>query len=246
VTGFEGSFLGDASRIGDNAVMECGVCWWKYDPALGDEVWQIAPGTAFLALPDYWRCPNCDAPQTQFMLHTANSDSRPHETPPPGAVPEQVSTRREALRQAYLQAEQRMRDLPVYNAGLSVTVSDMHRCEQGLVAVVTTPWCMNLVLLPVDAATRRREGTSREVQFPSGSYSFTAAFLEGLGGLETCSLFSPMDDFAEQQVAEEVAASALSQLFDKAETDSQGKRPAAGQQAVSRREFLRGGRASTV
>lgn len=23
--------------------MECKVCWWVYDPALGDDVWQIPP-----------------------------------------------------------------------------------------------------------------------------------------------------------------------------------------------------------
>jgi rubredoxin len=47
--------------------MECGVCWHVYDPAAGDPVWQIAPGTAFAALPDEWRCPTCDAPQSRFL-----------------------------------------------------------------------------------------------------------------------------------------------------------------------------------
>jgi rubredoxin len=47
--------------------MECGVCWYVYDPAVGDPVWQIAPGTAFAVLPDDWRCPTCDAPQSRFL-----------------------------------------------------------------------------------------------------------------------------------------------------------------------------------
>jgi rubredoxin len=47
--------------------MECGVCWSVYDPAEGDPVWQIPPGTPFAALPDDWRCPNCDAPRARFM-----------------------------------------------------------------------------------------------------------------------------------------------------------------------------------
>jgi rubredoxin len=47
--------------------MECGICWHVYDPAEGDPVWQIAPGTAFSALPADWQCPNCDAPQEKFM-----------------------------------------------------------------------------------------------------------------------------------------------------------------------------------
>lgn len=47
--------------------LECGICWTVYDPADGDEVAQIAPGTAFAALPEEWRCPNCDAPKSKFM-----------------------------------------------------------------------------------------------------------------------------------------------------------------------------------
>ncbi len=47
--------------------MECGICWHVYDPAEGDSVWQIAPGTKFEDLPENWRCPVCDAPQHKFM-----------------------------------------------------------------------------------------------------------------------------------------------------------------------------------
>lgn len=65
---FEGSYLGDGSRIADDARLECGICWHVYDPAEGDEVWQIAPGTPFSALPDHWSCPNCDAPRHKFMV----------------------------------------------------------------------------------------------------------------------------------------------------------------------------------
>jgi len=39
-----------------------------YDPAEGDAVWQIEPGTAFKALPAYWRCPQCDGAADQFMV----------------------------------------------------------------------------------------------------------------------------------------------------------------------------------
>jgi rubredoxin len=47
--------------------MECGVCWVVYDPAEGDSVRQIPSGTPWSELPEDWRCPNCDAPQTRFM-----------------------------------------------------------------------------------------------------------------------------------------------------------------------------------
>lgn len=47
--------------------MECGICWHVYDPGLGDEVWQVPPGTEFSDLPEHWRCPNCDALPAKFM-----------------------------------------------------------------------------------------------------------------------------------------------------------------------------------
>lgn len=65
---FEGSYLGDASRLPENAILECKICWYQYHPDQGDDVWQIPPGTSFAALPEFWRCPNCDGDREQFMV----------------------------------------------------------------------------------------------------------------------------------------------------------------------------------
>lgn len=66
---FEGSYLGDQAKLdNDMASLECGICWWVYDPAAGDPVWQIKPGTPFSKLPEHWSCPNCDAPKYKFMV----------------------------------------------------------------------------------------------------------------------------------------------------------------------------------
>jgi rubredoxin len=67
---FEGSYLGDAARLPAQARLECKICWWVYDPAVGDEVWQVAPGTAFADLPAWWRCPQCDGEAEPFMVLT--------------------------------------------------------------------------------------------------------------------------------------------------------------------------------
>jgi rubredoxin len=66
--GFEGSYLGDRQRLPGHARLECKICWWVYDPALGDPVWQVPAGTAFTALPPHWRCPQCDGDADQFMV----------------------------------------------------------------------------------------------------------------------------------------------------------------------------------
>lgn len=65
---FEGSYLGDRSRLADDARLECKICWWIYDPAQGDSVWQIPPGTPFSHLPEHWCCPICDGAAEQFMV----------------------------------------------------------------------------------------------------------------------------------------------------------------------------------
>lgn len=66
--GFEGSYLGDNSKIDEKTVLECKICWHVYDPAQGDEVWQIEPGTPFSQLPSHWTCPNCGGDKDQFMV----------------------------------------------------------------------------------------------------------------------------------------------------------------------------------
>lgn len=63
--------MNDASpprrKLDDEARLECRICWYVYDPAAGDPVYQIEPGTPFLALPDYWRCPECDSDPGSFV-----------------------------------------------------------------------------------------------------------------------------------------------------------------------------------
>lgn len=56
-----------ARMSGGAARLECKVCWYVYDPAAGDPVWQIPPGTAFADLPPHWTCPNCATEQSGFL-----------------------------------------------------------------------------------------------------------------------------------------------------------------------------------
>lgn len=54
-------------RITDGTRLECRICWHVYDPALGDAIEQIPPGTPFSMLPPHWRCPQCDAEKDKFL-----------------------------------------------------------------------------------------------------------------------------------------------------------------------------------
>lgn len=44
----------------------CANCGYIYDPAAGDPLSDIPPGTAFADLPDGWVCPMCYAPKSSF------------------------------------------------------------------------------------------------------------------------------------------------------------------------------------
>ena len=44
----------------------CGPCGYEYDPAVGDPVNGIAPGTALVALPAVWVCPVCGLGKEEF------------------------------------------------------------------------------------------------------------------------------------------------------------------------------------
>lgn len=63
-----GSFGGDIGKLDDDSSLECKICWYVYDPAQGDEYWQIPPGTPFTQLPEHWTCPECDGRKIDFMV----------------------------------------------------------------------------------------------------------------------------------------------------------------------------------
>jgi [NiFe] hydrogenase assembly HybE family chaperone len=219
--GFEGSYLGDGSKIADDARLECGICWWVYDPALGDEVAQVQPGTPFLLLPDTWRCPNCDAEKTKFMVLGIAGVASPLAHP--------VAQVANAYRRIALQ----MKGLPIYNPTLAVEAVGFREFEGRHVGVVVTPWFMNLTVLP-SAAERSVwvSGSTVRLTFPSGQYDLLVSELPDVGLVGTCPLFSPMSEFTDHEAAQVAAQSAADALFEPEE-------PPAGP-ALSRRQLLGG------
>lgn len=217
---FEGSYLGDASRIGAATRMECKICWHVYDPAEGCEQWQVPPGTAFAALPDHWRCPVCDGARDQFMA--LDGEAAVTETPaaPLPAVPAPPAQPVETI--AWLEAAFReihtaqMRGMPIVNDALAVKAVGFRRHDERWLGALVTPWFLNLVLLPGegDDWSDLVPGAKELVEFPSGRYEFVHANRKGVGAYKACSLFSPMFEFASMLQATETASAALVALFD--------------------------------
>ncbi len=109
-----------------------------------------------------------------------------------------------------VQAE-RMQDMPLLHGVLTVEALGFRRSGAAHVGVLITPWSMNLLRLP-DAAPIP-EGRTGTRELPRGPVDFVGAREEGIGPYETCSLFSPMFRFADQDAARAVAFETLSLLL---------------------------------
>jgi [NiFe] hydrogenase assembly HybE family chaperone len=233
---FEGSWLGGQDQLDPAARMECGICWTVYDPALGDPAARVSAGTAFVDLPDHWRCPSCDAPRDKFMVLDAGSASmrKPARVDADAAMRNRVL----ALENAFRQRDARMRDLPVYNGLLRVETVGARLDGDRVACVLISPWFMNVMVLPLDAERGEvlPEGSKRMLRFPSGDYEAIAGRIDGVGTFESISLFSPMFEFGDQAVARLSAQAAAEGLFTPPE--SKPDAALAGQPTSPRRREL--------
>jgi [NiFe] hydrogenase assembly HybE family chaperone len=140
----------------------------------------------------------------------------------------------------------RMQGLPFLNPALRVEAVGFRRWDGRWLGVLITPWFMNLLLLPdADAAWRHvRHGDSIGYVLPAGVFEFIGAHEPALGDYQSCSLFSPVFEFADQDGARATALAALAALFSaQAQAGAEGPgtpAPAAEPAPVSKRDFLRG------
>jgi [NiFe] hydrogenase assembly HybE family chaperone len=164
---------------------ECAVCGWAYDPDLGDDDGQVAPGVAFEDLPVGWVCPRCAAPKERFVRQA-------------GAEAGGDSIAR--LVAAYRVVETRMRGLAVCNPALSVQAIGFQLHGGVLVGALVTPWFLNLVVIGRGLPPA---GETVEVDLPGGRFELHGA-TEGVPHL-ALSLISPMTDVVDQRAARAIA-----------------------------------------
>ena len=132
-----------------------------------------------------------------------------------------------------------MAGLAFVNPRLRVEAVGFREWRGERLGVLVTPWSINLVLLPgAGEWPPLAHGAQRFVDLPAGTFRFIAGAVEGFGDYHACSLFSPALEFADQAAARATAAAAIVALLDSATPLPDAPRP-----GLSRRDFLRGGRA---
>ncbi len=152
------------------------------------------------------------------------------------------------LEQVFLRIQRtRMADLPFLNPALAVAAVGFKPRGGCWSGVLVTPWFMSCLLLPQQGGRWRAlaVGESRLLRFPAGEFEFIGGFEPGLGDYQSCSLFSPLPQFADQASARCAARTALDTLFALPDPEAHGdNRPpgAVAAASMTRRDFLRGGR----
>ncbi len=141
--------------------------------------------------------------------------------------------------------QMRMQDLPFLHTGITVKAFGFEPHQQGFLGVVLTPWFMNLIFVP-EVLTQEQVGSRQFLQLPAGTYDFIVNYEDPIGFYWTCSLFSPVLEFEDQQAAEQTAQYALLAVLQpdhsSAKDQYQAEKPLAErlQQPMSRRAWLQG------
>ena len=139
------------------------------------------------------------------------------------AVPEEIAPEEivDRLERCFAEiGETRMAGVPILNPALRVKAVGLRDWQGFRLAVLVTPWFLNLMLLPRQAEEGVRVGSKRSFVFPAGAFEFLHGWEEALGGYWLCSLFSPVLEFTDQEAAEATAAAALEELFTAEEDDA--------------------------
>ncbi|WP_040838936.1 [NiFe]-hydrogenase assembly chaperone HybE [Thiothrix nivea] len=132
----------------------------------------------------------------------------------------------------------RMRDVPILNPRLQVEAVSFQPLDDGWLGVLISPWFMNLVWLPSVETGVVAAPDTLTLELPSGAYKCQRNHAPTTGDFYTCSLFSPVLQFADQAAAVLTARHVMLAV-----TDHRGHNPVIAQgktSPVSRRDFLRG------
>ena len=148
----------------------------------------------------------------------------------------------DAVEEAFFRIQrEQMAYVPILNPVLGVEAVDFQRWQGHWLGIVITPWCMSILLLPGSSENWVSTGDNKRrfVKFPAGDFAFLGSLEPELGEYQSCSLFSPMDRFANQQDATMTArASLIGLLSEPPAPTTPADTKKADKPALSRRRFF--------
>ena len=133
-------------------------------------------------------------------------------------------TTAEILVQAFQRIEQEsMRNIPILNPRVQVEALGFQEFQGRVIGIVITPWFMNLFMLPGedDNWDDLQLGDKLPQEFPSSKYTFLVNEIDGVGRCLSHSLYSPMNEFDDQDHALAAAKSFLDLLMVKPEHEAE-------------------------
>jgi len=111
--------------------------------------------------------------------------------------------------------DEQMTGIPLLNNRLKVQTLGFQEHQGRIIGVLITPWLMNLVMLPGedDDWNGLELGKKQPHKFPSNTYKFIVNEIEGIGKCQAHSLYSPMNEFVNQDHALAAAQGFLDTLM---------------------------------
>ena len=129
---------------------------------------------------------------------------------------EEIKNKKATIEQVFNRIyHENMKDVPVINEKLEVTVVGLQQWQDFYLGVLITPWFMNIIILPyqIDMWDDLSELSKETYIFPSGRYSFITGRDKELATYQMCSLFSPMFEFADNVAALDTATVVIKELM---------------------------------
>lgn len=110
---------------------------------------------------------------------------------------------------------EQMSGIPLLNNMLKVQVLGLQAFQGRIIGILITPWLMSLLMLAAEDEdwSALELGAKQLHSFPSNTFEFVINEFNGIGKCQTYSLFSPMNEFANQDHVLAAAQSFLDTLM---------------------------------
>ncbi len=109
-----------------------------------------------------------------------------------------------------------MEGIQILNRDLEVEAIEFQKFEDRIIGMILCPWLLSLVILPKEDENweDQKLGTRSTFPFPQQDLTVMSNEIEGFGICKTYSLYSPVNDFINQEAARIAGALFLRDLLD--------------------------------